>query len=71
MTVRRLSEDCKTIVDAADDMYAILKDRPEVVRCRDCKHFLVDETCGNPRLSDQEDISTNGPYWYCADGERV
>ena len=43
--------------------------RGELIRCKDCKWFLSDDTCGNKRLSDQEDIATLGPEWFCADGE--
>ena len=42
----------------------------EIVRCKDCKWFLPDDTCGNKRLSDQEDIATLWPDWFCADGEQ-
>ena len=57
----------------------------QVVRCKDCKWFNSYEhsefckkifhedivyECNNQRLSDQEDISTRGPDWFCADGER-
>ena len=52
----------------------------ELIRCRNCKWFEVHPAnqlfgweesfyCNNPRLTDQEGISTNGRNWYCADGE--
>ena len=59
--------------------------QPKVVRCKDCKHFhefepsefckmmFHDETryeCWNPRLTDQDNVPTKGPDWFCADGER-
>lgn len=42
----------------------------ELVMCKDCKWFLSDNICGNKRLSDQEDIATLGPDWFCADGRK-
>ena len=53
-----------------EDVQKLLKEQEAIIRCKDCKHFLADKTCGNPRLCDQEDISTSGPDWFCADGER-
>ena len=44
--------------------------RSSIVRCKDCKWFLSDNICGNKRLSDQEDIATLGPDWFCADGRK-
>lgn len=53
----------------------------ELVMCKDCKWFEVHPAnqlfgweesyyCNNPRLTDQEGISTNGRNWFCADGEK-
>jgi hypothetical protein len=53
----------------------------KLVFCRNCKWFEVHPAsqlfgweesycCNNPRLTDQEGISTKGLNWFCADGER-
>lgn len=50
-----------------DDGIGFLEDAPtvdavEVVRCRDCKHYMtIHCTCDGCCISDD---------WYCADGER-
>ena len=54
---------------AIEDALALLKDQPEVVRCKDCKHgaptiingVWLSVTCG--------DVD-HRPEWFCADGER-
>ena len=47
------------------DALALLKERPELVRCRDCKHHGKD-TC-----SAAAGIAYPPPDdWFCADGER-
>lgn len=71
-------KDCFSVFTSTEPFYPImraalefLKEQEAIIRCKDCKHFLADKTCGNPRLCDQEDISTSGPDWYCADGEKA
>ena len=50
-------------------MYDALKEQPEVVRCKDCKHFdLKDSRCFNKKSPCRERMT--GTRWYCADGER-
>lgn len=68
-----------------EDALSLLKEQPELIRCKDCKYFhefepseickrtFHDETsyeCWNPRLTDQDNVPTKGPDWFCADGER-
>ena len=51
---------CK--VDLMRDALALLKEQEEVVRCKDCKHYMMTHcNCGGCFISDD---------WYCADGER-
>ena len=50
---------------------ALLKEQPEIVRCRDCKHFhseVKDEFTTFFRCSEKHD--TWGENWFCPDGER-
>ena len=50
-----------------EDTEELMKNAPavdavEVVRCKDCKHYMtIHCTCDGCCISD---------YWYCADGER-
>jgi hypothetical protein len=44
------------------DTIDLLKEKPEVVRCKDCKHYMtIHCTCDGCCISDD---------WFCADGER-
>ena len=48
----------------ADMILSLLKDQPEIIRCKDCKHYDGDGTCmkiGIAFLSD---------HWFCADGKK-
>lgn len=40
----------------------------ELVRCKDCKHYGVDENCRLGNCLENGVCST--PDWFCADGER-
>ena len=46
------------------DAISLLKEQPEIVRCKDCKHYDNDtQSCNN---------GLDGiffPDWFCADGE--
>ena len=43
---------------------------PELVRCKDCKHYK-NGFCYNPNAYDDEKTCGNtAPDWYCADGKR-
>ena len=72
-------------ISTLSDCMTLLKEQETVVRCKDCKHFhefepsefckmmFHDETryeCWNPRLTDQDNVPTKGPDWFCADGGR-
>ena len=58
--------------------YCPLKEQPEIVRCRDCKHgsiYMTEDVCGktliecnHPELGDT--IAIHEWDWFCADGER-
>lgn len=44
--------------------------QPEIIRCKDCKHYL-DGGCGNvDSQSPSKNLMGVKPDWYCADGER-
>jgi len=54
---------------AIEDAITLLKEQPEIIRCRDCKHgadtiingeYLF-KTCGGVN---------HEPDWFCADGEK-
>ena len=47
------------------DVLALLKEQPEIVRCKNCKFWLDSVRC--PLHS--EGVFTDG-NWFCADGER-
>ena len=48
-----------------------LAERPEIVRCRDCKHY-ANGFCYNPNTFDDDKTRGNTtPDWFCADGERA
>ena len=49
----------------ACDALALLKEQPEIVRCKDCKHRF-DGCCYN-NLNFGVYVANN---WFCADGER-
>ena len=42
------------------DALELLKEQPEIVRCKDCKWNYIHAGCELP----------HGGDWYCADGER-
>lgn len=44
--------------------------QPEIIRCKDCKHYL-DGGCGNfDSQSPSKKLMGVKPDWFCADGER-
>jgi hypothetical protein len=57
--------DCLDLL--AMDAFALLKDQPEIVRCKDCKYF-PDGNGSTNWLPCREIITP--PGWFCADGER-
>ena len=57
---------CKAF--CANDAIALLKEQPEIVRCKDCKYWhetIYDTPKWMPCMS----VQTSG-NWFCADGER-
>ncbi len=72
--VQSLIDHIKTAIDvdpwAKEMAEELLKEQPQIVRCKDCRHYK-DGFCYNPNTYD--DGKTRGntvPDWYCADGER-
>ena len=64
--------DCPAYEDFVDRGLALLKEQPEIVRCKDCKHG---ELCNEGDVFCTKDIGTiescvHKPEWFCADGER-
>ena len=61
------------------DALAMLKEQPDIVRCKDCKHgsvYMTEDVCGEtliecnrPCLGDV--IEIHGWKWFCADGEPI
>ena len=55
-----------TVAEIAQDALELLKEQPQIVRCKDCKHWYKDECShlcgltGDLRNAD----------WFCADGKR-
>lgn len=47
-----------------EDFLALLKDQPEIVRCKDCKHYGENECMIKAGWFPVQ------PDWFCADGER-
>ena len=53
------------------DALELLKEQPKIVRCKDCKHYLIPENekigecMMQPRWFPISDTN-----WFCADGER-
>lgn len=50
--------------DIANDALKLLKEQPEIVRCKDCENNIGGR-CRNLDLWVETD-----PDWFCADGER-
>ena len=71
----KVGEDCP-YVDEADckltimrDALELLKEQPEIVRCKDCIHWdNLTKFCGTH--SSCFTVQRTLPDWFCADGER-
>jgi len=63
---RKMLGICMT-ADEAEDIIAILKEQPEIVRCKDCMYWSKnhDHNC----MIKQGWFPVK-PDWFCADGER-
>lgn len=54
--------------DLCNDAIKLIQEAPEIVQCKDCKHYDGDE---NSRLGTcLENGVCSTPEWFCADGER-
>lgn len=49
-----------------DDAIALLKEQPEIVRCKDCKHWDSEERNCNIKIG----WLACGADWFCADGTK-
>lgn len=49
------------------DALALLKEQPEIVRCKNCKHFEPD---GIYTMCYRHNGLSQNADWFCADGER-
>lgn len=49
-----------------------VKDEPEIIRCEDCKHMIINKKHENkPMICCLTKMcGTTAPDWFCADGER-
>ncbi len=52
-----------------EDTIALLKEQPEIVRCKDCKHCEYPDA--EKEWCKKGHIHRNAETWYCADGERL
>jgi len=57
-------DDYKGIMSYIDDALALLKEQPQIVRCKDCKHN-DGARCENFDIWVENDME-----WFCAEGER-
>lgn len=55
----------QTVMLSIDELENALSEQPQIVRCKDCKHYHVDlfAFCDLDNRPQHEN-------WYCADGER-
>lgn len=61
------------------DVLELLKEQPEIIRCKDCKYgslYCTEDVCGETLIecnrSDLGDvIEIHGWKWFCADGKRL
>ena len=76
-TVKEFNEDTpiKISLQCMEDILAMIKEQPEIIRCKDCKHGTRC-TNGAKLPAVQCFNSDNGefgychePSWFCADGE--
>ena len=58
-------DDYKDVMGYIDDAIALLKEQPQIVRCKDCKYWHDSIKC----QMYSEGMET-GENWFCADGER-
>lgn len=63
------------LIDACCNAVTLLKEQPEIVRCKDCKHYNTYECENDNVLRRIKDCGCYPPFWvdpewFCADGER-
>ena len=56
--------------DCAKKALVWLKEQPEIIRCKDCKHGEIYTAINGVLLSIMCDGVKHRPEWFCADGER-
>ena len=56
------------------DALALLKEQPEIIRCKDCKHRGISEKCVIAAISEEKCVPLfmldDRGEWFCADGKR-
>jgi hypothetical protein len=70
---KKLVEEQASVLEALksdlDETLAVLSEKPEIVRCRDCKYWRTNtEFC--MRWSVANVAHHTASNWFCADGER-
>ena len=61
--IKALESDCKETLD-------VLSEQPEIVRCKDCKHFGRYYGDSKKGVCEKLNIIGRPEEWFCADGER-
>ena len=56
----------RCLAELVHDAIAMLNEQPEIVRCKDCKHWDSEEHDCNIKIG----WFACGADWFCADGER-
>ena len=66
-TVKEFNEDTpiKISLQCVEDILELLKEQPQIVRCRDCKHSNTGNWC-EAHMEHYPDDD-----WFCADGRRL
>ena len=76
--IQSLTDHIKTAVDvdpwAKEMAEDLLKNQPQIVRCKNCKHRGIVEKCLLAAVSEEKDVPIfildNRGEWFCADGEK-
>jgi len=67
-------DDYKGIIKYIDEGLALLKEQPQIVRCKDCVHNGKVEKCVLAAIAAEKDyplfMLNNCGEWFCADGKR-
>ena len=70
--------DCPVYDDFVENAIALLKEQPDIVRCKDCKHgsvYITEDVCGKPLIECNhpklgDNIVIHAWDWFCADGKQ-